>query len=181
MFHFCLFAGTEGEMPPIGLTALTIFGGTELRRPTLAREILVHRATRGRTRRRWTWLFGSEENLVISVFGATSLVEPTLAEEYAAMLALVRSGQVTKEELPALLDGIEAQANGRNSYRSFTLFGACVTHRRSATKERKALDAAVANGGIEPRARAWLETLVEAPRGVRWRALGELVMQPAPA
>jgi len=47
MFHFCLFAGTEGEMPPIGLTALTIFGGTELRRPTLAREILVHRATRG--------------------------------------------------------------------------------------------------------------------------------------
>ncbi|MCC6785885.1 MAG: hypothetical protein IT457_23760 [Planctomycetes bacterium] len=183
MFHFCLFAGTEGEMPPAGMTAITIFGGSELRRPTLAREIGAWRARRGMPRSRWRWLFGSDENLIVTIFGATCVVEPTLVEEYAAMASLVRSGQVTGEELPSLLDGLESQIGGRDSYRTLTLFGGCVVRRRSPSRERKALDAAVANGGLDHRTRSWLETLVEAPRGVRWRALGELVANPlrAPA
>ena len=36
MFHYTIFAGSEAQMSPKGFTAVTLFGGAELKRPTLA-------------------------------------------------------------------------------------------------------------------------------------------------
>ena len=59
--------------------------------------------------------------------------------------------------------------------RTLTLFGACTVRPIKAAKEREAIDSAARNGVIDPRARQGLENLVDAPRAVRWRAVGELV------
>ncbi len=174
MFHLTLFSGTEGEMSPIGCTVLTVFGGAELRRPTLARQILTLRARPNAKRGLWRWLSGSDENLVVTIFGGTVVHEPTLVEEYAALSALVRSGQVAREELAMLLDRFGGDPRV-TAYRSFTLFGACSSRRISAKHERKALDEAERMGAIGRPLRSALDGLVEAPSGVRWRALGELV------
>lgn len=179
MFHLTLFSCTEGEMTPSGLTAVTLFGSCELRRPTLAREIQHYRATQGRPKSLWGWLVGSEENLVATLFGATEIIEPTVADEYAALTGLLQSRQVAREEIGSLLDMLESKSGGRSTYRSLTLFGACISRRKKAAYERKALDAAVESRGIDARTRSWLDTLVEAPRSVRWRALASGVMAPA--
>ena len=47
MIHLTLFGGTEAEIAPGGFTALTIFGGAELKRPTLAQRIMQRRRDRG--------------------------------------------------------------------------------------------------------------------------------------
>ena len=179
MLHLTLFSGTEGEMPPSGFTAVTFFGGTELRRPTLAREILHYRATRDLPKTRWSWLFGTDENFVLTVFGGTVITEPTLVEEHTALAAILRTGQIRTDELPAIVDGIELRTGGRASYRTFTLFGGCSTRIGNSKRERKALDAAIANGGIDVPTRTWLERLVEAPRSVRWRAFSQMRLAPA--
>lgn len=174
MLHLTLFAGTQGDMPPSGFTAVTFFGGAELHRPTLAREILHYRATRDLPKTRLGWLFGSDENFVVTLFGGTVITEPTLVEEHQALAAILRTGQVRSEELPALVDGIELKHGGRAAYRTFTLFGGCSTRLGSVKRERKALEAAVANGALDAPTRTWLERLIEAPRSVRWRALSQL-------
>ena len=176
MFHLTIFSGTEGELAPTGTTVLTFFGGAELRRPTLAQQLVHYRASRGRARSRWDWLLGSQENIVVTIFGGTTVREPTLAEEHAALAAAVRSGQIDRRELPGLLDELEAHAGAKGALRTLTFFGACVVTAWKASKERKALDAAAETGAITAAARRVLETLVEAPRSVRWRALGELAL-----
>jgi hypothetical protein len=175
MFHLTIFSGTEGELAPANTTVFTFFGGADLRGPTIAQQLLHFRAQRARKPSRWAWLLGAEDNLVITIFGATTIREPTVAEEYTALAAVVRSGQIAKEELPGLLDAYQAHTGSRGVLRTLTLFGACTVSPLKAAKERKALDSAVENGAIDPRARRSLEALVEAPRPVRWRAVGELV------
>ena len=175
MFHLTIFSGTEGELAPANTTAVTFFGGAGLRGPTVAQQLLHFRAQRARKPSRWAWLAGSEDNLVITIFGATAIQEPTVTEEYTALASVVRSGQIAKEELPSLLDAFEAHIGSRGALRTFTLFGACTVSPLKAAKEREAIDSAARNGIIDPRARKGLEALVEAPRMVRWRAVGELV------
>lgn len=179
MLHLSIFSGTEAEMPPAGFTSLTIFGASELRRPTLAREILNHRARKDAPKSRWSWLFGSDENFVVTIFGASEVRAPTLVEEHTALSALLRSGQIRREEIPALIDGIEARLGGSGAYRTFTLFGSCWTQGAGAKRERKAIETAVSNGDIDERTRRRLDSLVEAPRGSRWRALSEMQLAPA--
>ena len=41
MIHFTIFGGTEAALTPSLRICLTLFGGTELRRPTIARQILT--------------------------------------------------------------------------------------------------------------------------------------------
>src|SRR5262245_10467470 len=108
MFHLTILSSTEGELAPTGTSVLTFFGAAELRRPTLTQMLLHFRARRGQKVSGWSRLIGSEENLVITIFGATSMREPTLTEEYTSLAAAVRSGQLTRAELPELLDAFEA-------------------------------------------------------------------------
>ena len=175
MFHFTIFSGTEGELAPANTTVVTFFGAADLRGPTVAQQLLHFRAQRAQKPSRWAWLFGTQDNLVVTIFGATTIQEPTVTEEYTALASVVRSGQIAREELPGLLDAFEAHIGSRGALRTLTLFGACTVSPIKASKEREVLDAAARNGVVDPRARKGLENLVDAPRPVRWRAVGELV------
>ncbi|HZN38437.1 MAG TPA: hypothetical protein VFD82_06515 [Planctomycetota bacterium] len=176
MFHLTVFSATEGELAPARATVFTVFGSAELRGPTVAQQLLHFRAQQLRKPGRWDWLFRSEENLAVTIFGATTIHEPTIAEEYSALAGVVRAGRIAKEELPGLLDAFEAHIASRGALRTFTLFGACVVAPHKVATENKALQAAADSGAIDVRARKGLEGLIEAPRPVRWRAVGELVL-----
>jgi hypothetical protein len=175
MFHLTLFAGTEGEIPPAGFTAFTAFGGAELRRPTLASQLL-HLKNRGHRRpSRLARLLGTDKNLIMTVFGGTVLLAPTLIEEYSALQGLLRSGTVSGDECTALLDRLAADDGDPSLCRTVTLFGACVTRHPSAAKERKALEAATKAGAVTNAIRRALDEIVGSPPAARVRALGHLV------
>ena len=174
MFHLTLFAGTEGEIPPVGFTALTVFGGAELRRPTLASQLLYLKNRRERKRSRWARLLGTDKNLVLTIFGATVLLAPTLVEEYSALAGLIRTGALTPEECLSLLDQNSLEGGESAICRTLTIFGGCMTRRPSAAKERKALDTAAKTGSVTDRIRAALDDIIGSPPDAKARALGHL-------
>ncbi|MEM7204776.1 MAG: hypothetical protein AAF628_31255 [Planctomycetota bacterium] len=174
MFHVTLFAGTEGEIAPSGFTALTVFGGAELRRPTLATQLLHLKGRRHKPLSRWQRWFGTEQNLVITLFGGTVLFAPTMAEEYAALSSALRGGAIAADEAATLVDQLAAFGHERAVCRTLTLFGACVVRHPSAGKERKALEAAVQVGAIEDKVRGGLEAFIGAPPEARLHALARL-------
>ena len=175
MFHVTLFAGTEGEIPPAGFTSLTAFGGAELRRPTLASQLLDLKNRGYRKPTRWARFMGTDKNLILTVFGATVLLAPTVVEEYAALAGLMRSGTLSPGECTALLDRLAANDGEPSICRTLTLFGVCVTRHPSAAKERKALEAASKTGAVSSAIRRALDEIVGSPPGAKARALGHLV------
>lgn len=174
MFHLTLFGGTEGDISPAGFTALTVFGGAELRRPTIATQLLHLKSARGRRPGAWERLVGSDKNLILTVFGGTVVRAPTLVEEYSALSSAVGSGALTTDECSRLLDELIAGGGEFAHWRTLTLFGACVTRHPSTVKERKALDAAVKTGTVSQAVRATLESVVGSPPQAKVRALGQL-------
>lgn len=176
MFHVTLFAGTEGEIPPAGFTALTVFGGSELRRPTLASQLLYLKHRNARAKRRWARLMGTDKNLILTLFGVTVLLAPTVIEEYTALSGLMRSGTLSHDECSALLDRLAADDSEASICRTLTLFGGCVTRHPSAAKERKALEAASKTGAVSSAIRQALDEIVGAPPAAKVRALGHLVV-----
>ena len=176
MFHLTIFSGTEGELAASGATVLTVFGSAELSRPTLAQQLIHLRSQRGRRRGLFDRLIGSHESIVVTVFGSSMLRDPSIAEEYAALAAAVRSGQIERHELRGLMDELEAVGGARGALRTLTLMGACVITSLKAAKERKALDAAAESGAIDTALKKSLDALVETPRQVRWRLIGDLVL-----
>lgn len=113
MFHFCIFGGHEGELNTTKRVFVTAFGGCELRRPTLARQLVVARR-QGGTRTGGTAFF-------LTLFGGTELTVPTLTEEFLDLQEAVRAGFLTIEEW----DRHVAQFGlyDHRSYASFTAFG----------------------------------------------------------
>jgi len=178
MFHLTLFGGTEGEIAPSGFTALTLFGGSELRRPTLASQLLHLKNRREHKRRSWQRLLGSDQNLILTLFGGTVIVVPTMVEEYTALAAVLRSGTVSRDEFTALLQQLTTGGQ-RGLSRTMTLFGVCVVRHPSPAKERKALEVAAKTGAVTAKARESLETIIGAPPESRAGSLGKLVVSPA--
>jgi len=175
VFHVTLFAGTEGEIPPAGFTALTAFGGAELKRPTLASQLLHLKYRAQRKPTRWAKLMGTDKNLILTVFGATVLLAPTVVEEYTALTGLMQSGAMTPGECATLLDRLSSDEGESSLCRTLTLFGGCVTRHPSAAKERKALDAAAKAGALSTAVRQALDAIVGSPPAAKVRALGHLV------
>ena len=162
MIHVTFCGGSEAEMSPGGFTAFTMFGGVELRRPTLAQRILYRRANRNKTYSRWDRFMGRGKSLVITLFGGTDIIPPTVMEEYAAMRNLMQSGVVTKEECLMLIDELSA-GDDCSEVSRFTMFGACEFSQQKAKKELKALDAAQDARIIDGETRRQLENAVGCP------------------
>jgi len=92
MIHFCMFGGHKGRISSGEMIYVSIFGGCELKQPTLARRI-------AETRRRQS--AGSpvrRRNFFINIFGGASITHPTLAEEYLDLQDALRSGIFTLSE-----------------------------------------------------------------------------------
>ena len=174
-----MFGGTEGEISPSAFTALTAFGGAELKCPTLASQLLYLKSCTERSPTFWERLTGSDRNLVITLFGGTVLIAPTLVEEYASLSGVIRTGVLSQAECDQLMDRYLANSGEYTVCRTLTLFGACVTRHPSASKERKVLESATRAGTVSSRLRESLEQLVGAPPQAKARGLGNLAINPA--
>ncbi len=114
MVHFCMFGGQEGEIAAGRKLYITIFGGCELKRPTIAKQILEMRRQGDRQRPRHAHFF-------VTIFGATELKSPTLAEEYIDLQDALQGGLIKIEEWDWAI--AQLAANESYSIGSFTLFG----------------------------------------------------------
>lgn len=114
MFHFCIFGGQGGELSPDKKVYVTIFGACELKRPTVARQIIEMRQASRQPDRHPMRFF-------LTVCGATELQAPTLAEEYIDLQDALRAGLLTLEEWDRSVARIGSSDDFRAS--SFTLLG----------------------------------------------------------
>lgn len=115
MIHLCLFGAHGGELSLDKRVYITIFGCCELKRPTIARQIIEMRQ-RSSTGKPAPFRF------FMTLFGSTEVKAPTLCEEYLDLQDGLRAGLLTLEEW----DRAVAQVGVASSLRvsSFTLFGA---------------------------------------------------------
>ena len=112
MIHLCMFGGHGGELSPGKRLYLTAFGGAELKRPTIARQIIEQRRG-GAVQPRSVFC--------ITLFGATTIQAPTLAEEYLDLQDALRGGLFSLEDWDRAIAALGAANNLRIG--SFTVFG----------------------------------------------------------
>ena len=114
MIHFCIFGGHEGQLVSERKVYVTLFGGCELKQPTLAKRIVEKRRldAAGQPHRR--------QNFFVTLFGGTSIKLPTLSEEYMDLRDSIRAGLLTLEEWDAAIPEV---GNESTSFGSFTAFG----------------------------------------------------------
>lgn len=163
MIHLTLFGGTESEIAPGTFTAFTMFGGAELKRPTLAQRIMQRRRDKGRKlgfRERW---FGRDRSVVITIFGGTDILAPTIMEEYAALKNLVQSGVLSRTECRDLVQEIASGDDERGEISRVTFCGACGFASPKAKVEHRALAAAESARIISSQTRRELEKAVGCP------------------
>ncbi|NOS99167.1 MAG: hypothetical protein HOP29_00900 [Phycisphaerales bacterium] len=112
MIQFCIFGGHEGQLNTEKKIYVTIFGGCELKKQTLARRIVEsrRRPSNGEPSRRRFFF--------VTIFGGTEVKLPTLAEEYLDMQDAMRAGLIT----PADWEAAQLLDEDVN-YGSFTAFG----------------------------------------------------------
>ena len=115
MLQWCMFGGYEGMIGPERRCYVTLFGGCELRRPTLARQLLAsQRAGAGGAH------FGKK--VVITLFGSTEIKSPTLAEEFIDLREAARTNLLDLLKWDNYLVDLERWQN--SAVVSFTMFGA---------------------------------------------------------
>ncbi len=90
--QFCIFGGHDGELRAEQRVFFTMFGGCELKRPTLGRQLLArHESERAGIPPR-------RPQVIITVFGGTEITHPTLAEEFLDLNELTAKGKVSKAD-----------------------------------------------------------------------------------
>lgn len=138
MFHLCMFSGQGGELEPGRQFYLTMFGGAEYKRPTLARQVLRNRHEMG-TQRNYAFFF--------TIFGGVSIQSPCLAEEYSELLTAMRGGKIGIEEADRFL----AEDRGALRTGGITLFGgADMAELPSEDDEIEALAVLRHSGALSP-------------------------------
>jgi len=143
MFHFTIFGGSEVTLQGGGQVVFTMFGGTDIRKPTLAKRLMQEKERLQGAQgaqvnhpggvNRMRHLFGREPaetpaarphrgSFVLTIFGAVELKPPSVAEEFMDMRELVSSGMLDAREWDELV-GRLYQMGDLDSISSFTIFG----------------------------------------------------------
>jgi len=136
MIQVTIFSGRQGPLRYDGTWYITVFGGCELIKPTIAREIMIakqreHEEARLNEAQRSAGPAGnyvrvqqlaarSNRPFFFTMFGGTSIKYATLAEELVDLQQLIRSQELTIEEWDRALFAL---AKLDRSCASFTLFG----------------------------------------------------------
>jgi len=115
MLQFCAFGGYEGPLSAEKKCCFTIFGGCTLRRPTLARQMII-------ARRVGAGQVPIPKMIFITLFGATEIKAPTLAEEFLDMREAIRSGLLHVDDWDRHMAEVERYNSA--ALLSLTLFGA---------------------------------------------------------
>jgi len=114
MMQVTIFGGHDGILQLDKWFYLTLFGGCELRRPTLARQLL------GRRRSEQTGELIRRKPFFLTLFGGAEIKSPTLAAEFIDLRELIHSGVLPLSDWDRALAEL-----GRieESVASFTMFG----------------------------------------------------------
>ncbi|MDO8631867.1 MAG: hypothetical protein Q7R41_15375 [Phycisphaerales bacterium] len=115
MIQFCIMSGHEAKIRPEPKIYVTLMGGCDLKRETVARRILTQR------QRQREGKDTPPKQFFLTLMGGTAITCPTLAEEFLDLQQLIRAGELS------LADWDRALADlGRLdvSIASFTLMGA---------------------------------------------------------
>jgi hypothetical protein len=114
MLQLCMFSGFEGPLTAERKCYFTMFGGCELRRPTLARQLLAARNPSGEP-------LPQPRIVFITVFGGTSIQYPTLAEEYLDLREAIDHGHLDAARLDFYNNEIDRWTS--SAFLTLTLFG----------------------------------------------------------
>jgi len=113
MIQVTVFSGHEGLLRNDRLFYLTLFGGCDLVRPTVARQILA----RSRERRD---MVPMRRPFFLTIFGGVDIKAPTLAQEFLDFREMLHSGLLQLDQLDGWLAELQ---DSDGSVGSFTLFG----------------------------------------------------------
>jgi len=117
MVHFCIFGGHEGQLSGDKRVYITVFGGCELKQPTLAKRIMERRRSQA------VGLPTSRNSFFITLFGGTSIKIPTLAEEFLDLRDALRSGLLTMEDWDSAMAQVGTESLSLGSFTAFGGFG----------------------------------------------------------
>ncbi|MCH7700063.1 MAG: hypothetical protein IID37_00110 [Planctomycetes bacterium] len=92
MVQFCIFGGHDGELRPEQRVFFTMFGGCELKRPTLGRQLVA------RHERERSGIPPRRPQVIVTIFGGTEITHPTLAEEFLDLNELTAKGKVSSAD-----------------------------------------------------------------------------------
>lgn len=159
MFHLTLFSTAEAGLTPRGNTALTVFGNTILRVPTVAQRVM-RMAQNERPPSRWDILMGRGKSLMITLFGCTEVALPALIDEWTGLRQLVASNDLPRDRVRSLCDALQAHDTHGLDLATLTLFGSCQVARPSNKRELAALERAEKAGAIDHTTKSRLEGLV---------------------
>ncbi len=114
MIQFCIMSGHEARIRPEPKIYVTLMGGCELKRETLARQILAQR------QRKRDGKDSPPKQFFLTIMGSTEIKCPTLTEEFLDLHQLVRTGELSLADWDRALTDL-----GRLdvSIASFTLMG----------------------------------------------------------
>ena len=114
MMQVTIFSGHEGRLRFDKFLYLTLFGGSELVRPTVARQLLASRKNQG------DGSAAGRTPFFLTIFGAASIKSPTLVEEFVELREMLAAGLLSMDDWDRAMGDISG-ADGNVA--SFTLFG----------------------------------------------------------
>lgn len=114
MLQVCIMGGHDGRLQPEKKIYLTMFGGVELTRPTVARQILTYR------KKQSDGDFKPSRHIFITLFGGVDIKSPTLSEEFIDLRELLQSGQISLREWEVCMSDV---AKFDSSISAFTFAG----------------------------------------------------------
>jgi hypothetical protein len=114
MLQLCVFGGYEGPLSAEKKCCFTVFGSCELRRPTLARQIIrAGKISEGHV--------PAPKMIFVTVFGSTEIKSPTLAEEFIDLREAIRNRALDFDRWDFYI--AELDRWNSSSLMSLTLFG----------------------------------------------------------
>ncbi len=131
MIQITMFSGREGPLRYDNTFYLTLFGGCNIKKPTLARQIMIARqrsdsATEPKRGGMWGTMAHTMRNdsrhsspFFLTIFGGVSIKNPTLAEELVDLQELIRSGELSLNDWDQAMLSLSKL---ESSCGSFTLF-----------------------------------------------------------
>lgn len=114
MFQVCIMGGHDGRLRPEKKIYLTLFGGMELTRPTVARQILAFR------KKSPDEVYRTSRQFFLTICGGVDINSPTLAEEFIDFRELINSGELTLNDWENCMADV---ARFESSIGSLTLMG----------------------------------------------------------
>lgn len=114
MIQFCIMGGHEGLLRPDRKIYFTLMGGCELKRPTVARQILARRQNEA------AGLPKAPKQFFITIMGGVDINCPTLAEEFIDLREMIQSRVLSMDDWDQAVADL---TRGETSISSFTLMG----------------------------------------------------------